>query len=406
MANLVLSLNAGSSSLKFALSEVRPEGDPVTIARGAMTGLGTGIATAPRMIARDAAGRIVHEHSWDDDGMPGHVALFDTLFGWVDDHQGSNGLIGVGHRIVHGGREFSEPVIVDAAILGRLDALCPLAPLHQPHNLAALRAAGAARPGLPQVACFDTAFHARQPAVATRFAIPHALAAEGVRRYGFHGLSYDYGSRHLASIDPDMARGRLVFAHLGNGASLCAIREGRSIDGTMGFTALDGLVMGTRCGSIDPGVLLYLQQAKGMSADDVEHLLYERSGLLGVSGVSSDMRELLASGDARAREAIDLFVYRVVRDTGALASVLGGLDGFVFTGGIGENAAEIRGRIVDGLAWLGLEIDVDANARAAPVISTPGSRVKARIVATDEEHAIAVHTIALIDRAGLRRAAE
>ena len=266
----------------------------------------------------------------------------------------------------------------------------------QPHNLAAILAAKAARPGVPQVACFDTAFHQTQPPIATRFAISQAYFVEGIRRYGFHGLSYEYVARTLARTDPKLAAGRVITAHLGNGASLCAMDGGRSIDTTMGFTALDGLMMGTRCGAIDPGVILYLQQQKGMSPEEVQHLLYEESGLLGVSGLSGDMRNLIECPDEPARQAVELFVYRVAREAGALASSLGGLDGLVFTAGIGENSPAVRALVCARLAWLGVEIDAKANAAGAPTISTAASRVTVRVIPTDEERMIAMHTLEIV----------
>lgn len=393
---MVLSINAGSSSLKFALAKALPGREPVRTAHGVIEGIGT----APHLVVHDIKGHILNERHWDKTQHQDHDVFLTALFDWVDTQIGPDRLIGVGHRVVHGGLHFTRPVLVDAATLDLLEALVPLAPLHQPHNLAAIRTIGAARPELPQVACFDTAFHAGQLAVATRFAIPRALEAEGVRRYGFHGLSYEYGARLLAQIDPDMARGSLVVAHLGNGASLCAIRNGQSIDTTMGFTALDGLMMGTRCGALDPGVILYLQQTKGLSAAQVQHLLYEQSGLLGVSELSSDMRDLEARPDLPAAcEAIALFVYRVVREAGALASVMGGLDGLVFTGGIGEHSAAVRADVCRGLSWLGVALDPQANVRGDAVISTPQSAIKVRVIATDEEHMIATHSCALIAQA-------
>ena len=282
--------------------------------------------------------------------------------------------------------------------LAALDALCPLAPLHQPHNLAAIRAVAALRPGLTQIACFDTSFHRRQPLVATRFALPLSYEEEGIRRYGFHGLSYEFIAHRLKELDPALAAGRVIAAHLGNGASLCAMSNGNSVDTTMGFTALDGLVMGTRCGTIDPGVILYLLQQKDVPVAEVEDLLYHRSGLAGVSGISSDMRALLASDDPHAAEAIDLFVYRLARETGALASSLGGVDGIVFTAGIGEHAAEIRSRACARLRWLGIEIDEEANRRNDAVVSAPTSRVVVRVVPTDEEAMIARYAAQLLAR--------
>ena len=305
-------------------------------------------------------------------------------------------LIAVGHRIVHGGTDYSAPGRVDAPLLAALEALCPLAPLHQPHNLAAVRAVSRLRPAVLQVACFDTGFHHGQPPIATRLALPRALGEEGMRRYGFHGISYEYIARQLRSIDPDTGGGRTIAAHLGNGASLCAMAGGRSIDTTMGFTALDGLVMGTRCGALDPGAVLYLFQQRGMTAREVEHLLYSESGLLGVSGVSSDMRALLGSETPAAGEAIELFVWQIARQAGALASSLGGLDTFVFTAGIGENSPEIRARVAGRLGWLGVDLDADANLRGDAVISAPSSRVAVRVIPTDEERMIAIHTADLL----------
>ncbi|MGC1303870.1 MAG: acetate/propionate family kinase [Caulobacteraceae bacterium] len=391
MADAVLSLNAGSSSLKFALFEVDAAG-PTPLARGEIEGIGT----APHLIARGEDRRVLTERRWPNGAAMLHEVFFHELFDWVEAHLGGDALVGVGHRVVHGGREFCVPVRADAATLAKLDALSPLAPLHQPHNLAAIRAAQAVRPGLPQVACFDTAFHCTQPLVATRFALTRDLEAEGVRRYGFHGLSYEYVARRLAELDPPMAKGRVIAAHLGAGASLCALQGGVSIDTTMGFTAVDGLVMGTRCGALDPGVILYLVQAHGFTGEQIEDLIYRRSGLLGVSGVSSDMRRLLESTDPGAREAVELFVYRIAREAAALAGSLGGLDGLVFTAGIGENAAQVRQAVCDRLVWLGATIDAAANTANAPLISHPDARLKVRIIPTDEEGMIAIHTLGVI----------
>ncbi|MBY8826551.1 acetate/propionate family kinase [Hephaestia mangrovi] len=385
MSDALLAINAGSSSIKFGLFTAGA--DIIPLARGKLEGIGT----APHLIVHDADGQVLTERRWEDGADMAHEAFFDAIFGWIEGHLAPNRLIGVGHRIVHGGASFADPVIATRAVIAELEALCPLAPLHQPHNLAAVRAAAGVRKHLPQILCFDTGFHRTQPAVATRFGIPHALEEEGVRRYGFHGISYAYIARRLAEIDPTMARGRVIAAHLGNGASLCAMADGRSLDTTMGFTALDGLVMGTRCGAIDPGVLLYLQQSKGMDADALTDLLYNRSGLLGVSGASSDMRNLLDSDAPLAKAAVELFVYRVAREAGALASSLGGLDGIVFTAGIGENAAPVRAAICRRLAWLGVALDDAANDVGAAVISTADSRVRVRVVPTNEERMIAIH---------------
>jgi acetate kinase len=385
MSDALLAINAGSSSIKFGLFTAGADITP--LARGTLEGIGT----APHLIVHGADDETLTERRWEDGADMAHESFFDAIFGWIEGHLAPNRLIGVGHRIVHGGATFADPVIATPAVIAALEALCPLAPLHQPHNLAAVRAAARVRKHLPQILCFDTGFHRTQPAVATRFGIPHALDEEGVRRYGFHGISYAYIARRLTGIDPAMARGRVIAAHLGNGASLCAMANGRSLDTTMGFTALDGLVMGTRCGAIDPGVLLYLQQSKGMDADTLTDLLYNRSGLLGVSGVSSDMRDLLDSDAPLAEAAVELFVYRVAREAGALASSLGGLDGIVFTAGIGENAAPVRAAICRRLAWLGVALDDAANDTGAAVISTADSRVRVRVVPTNEERMIAIH---------------
>jgi acetate kinase len=386
MSRRVLSLNAGSSSLKFALFEAGGDGDPAPKLTGSVENIGA----RPHLLAKDGNGVTLAERHADDAGKKTEDFLADV-----------RALVGeapsvIGHRIVHGGADFTGPALIDDAVMGRIEALSPLAPLHQPHNLAGVRAAMGAWPGVPQVACFDTAFHATQPAVATRLALPRALEAEGVRRYGFHGLSYDYISGALARIDPAMAAGRVIVAHLGSGASLCALQGGRSIDTTMGFTPLDGLVMGTRCGALDPGVVLYLIQALGWSAKDVETCLYRQSGLLGVSGLSSDMRELEKSDQAAAREAIELFVYRLAQQAGGLASALGGVDGLVFTAGIGEHSPSVRAAACERLAWLGLDLDPAANEAAAPVISTASSRVKVRLMATNEELVIARQSLALV----------
>ena len=389
----VVSLNSGSSSIKFSLFVVDPAGTLQLSAGGKIEKIGI----APTLAARSADGSMVLERDWPDGASLSHADLLADLFAWAADHplEGRE-IIAIGHRVVHGGPDFAAPLLVDDALIDKLEALCPLAPLHQPHNLAAIRAIARLRPGLPQVACFDTAFHHDRPAPATRFALPRALHEQGIRRYGFHGLSYDYIARRLAELDPSLAAGRVIAAHLGNGASLCAMSGGKSIDTTMGFTALDGLMMGTRCGSIDPGVILHLQNRVGMSAADVEALLYKQSGLLGVSGISSDMRELAASDRPEAREAIDLFIWRAAREAGALASSLGGLDGLVFTAGIGENDAAIRAGICERLAWLDISLDERANAVHADVISAPGSPITVRVIPTDEERMIVLQTLATL----------
>jgi acetate kinase len=384
MSDALLVLNAGSSSLKWSV--FLDEDPPRLLLRGQVEGLPAG----PRFVARNADGSLVEEWRWDT--PMDHRGAIAFLLGW-----GQTGVLGgqriaaVGHRVVHGGTTFAAPVLLDARTLTELAALTPLAPLHQPQNLAAIGAVADLAPTLPQVACFDTAFHRTQPDVAQAFALPRRYAAEGVRRYGFHGLSFEYIASALHSIDPRAAAGRTVVAHLGNGASLCAMVDGKSVASTMSFTALDGLVMGTRCGAIDPGVLLYLID-HGMSRRDLEHLLYEESGLLGVSGISSDMRHLLASPDPRAAEAIDLFVYRIGRELGSLAAAMGGLDALVFTGGIGENAASIRARVTRDASWLGLDLDDAANENGGPRISAAGGRVAVWMLPANEELVIARHT--------------
>jgi acetate kinase len=298
-------------------------------------------------------------------------------------------IVAMGHRVVHGGGDFAEPVLIDDDILEQLAALVPLAPLHQPHNLAVIRAMRALRPRLPQIACFDTAFHRSQPAIAQAFAIPRKYAEAGVRRYGFHGVSYQYVIGRLREIAPDLARGRVIVAHLGNGASLCAMRDGRSVASTMGFTTVDGLVMGTRCGALDPGVLIHLMDRYGMGPRELESLIYRESGLLGVSGISSDMRALRAAAEPEAKEAIALFVYRIQREIGSLAAALGGVDALVFTAGIGENDARTRAEVVAGCGWLGLTLDAQANARADVIISSSDSAVAVLVIPTNEEIEIA-----------------
>jgi len=390
MTDALLTLNAGTSSIKFCLFELGG-GELVRAAEGQIEGVGV----APHLVARQGD-QVVSARKWPAGEGLTHEALLGELLAWVDDHLGGDRLRAVGHRIVHGGPEFSAPVRLDAGVVARLDALAPLAPLHQPHNLAAVRAVAKARPSLPQVACFDTAFHHGHAPEVDRFGLPREWEARGVRRYGFHGLSYEFISGRMRALDGALAAGRMIVAHLGNGASLCAIRDGRSVDTTMGFTALDGLVMGTRCGALDPGVILYLETEHGLTAKAVEDMLYRRSGLLGVSQLSSDMRTLLGSADPRARDAIDLFVFRVVREIGALAASMGGLDGLVFTAGIGERSPAIRRRVCERLGWLGVRLDEAANARGGGLISPPGAAPSVWAIATDEELVIARHTRDLV----------
>jgi acetate kinase len=390
MSHAILTLNAGSSSLKFCLFEdARPE--LVRLAEGEIEGVGT----APHFVAR-VGGEIAAERRWPGGAALTHEALLGELLAWAEAHLGDDRLAAVGHRIVHGGAEYASPVRLDAAMTAKLEAFIPLAPLHQPHNLAAVYAVAKVRPALPQVACFDTAFHRGHDPVVDRFGLPRAWEAAGVRRYGFHGLSYEFIAGRMCALDPALAAGRMIIAHLGAGASLCAVRGGRSVDTTMGFTALEGLIMGTRCGALDPGVILHLQQAHGLTVSAVEDLLYRHSGLLGVSGISSDMRELLASPDPRAGEAIDLFVFRVVREIGALAASMGGLDGLVFTAGIGARSPEIRRRVCARLDWLGAALDPAANDAGDGRVSAKESRLAIWAIPTDEELVIARHTLAVV----------
>jgi acetate kinase len=387
VSDTILILNAGSSSLKFSIFRLGRRLEPVV--RGVLDSLDT----APRFVATDARGEAVAGRSWGARERLTHAAAARFLLDWarVGPLRASR-LAAAGHRVVHAGDRFHAPARIDPGALDAIESLVPLAPLHQPHNLAAIRAVAELEPQLPQVACFDTAFHNTIPPAARTFAIPRRFTDAGVRRYGFHGISYEYIAHALPDIDPAAARGRTVVAHLGNGASMCALRDGTSIATTMGFTPLDGLVMGTRPGSIDPGVLLHLHRHERLSFDDIEHLLYHESGLLGASGISADMRTLLASTNPRAREAIDLFVHRAAREIASLAADLAGLDALVFTGGIGEHAAPVRAAICRASAWLGVELDDPANARHDPRISTPASRVAVLVIPTNEELMIARHT--------------
>ncbi|MCH4267287.1 MAG: acetate/propionate family kinase [Brevundimonas sp.] len=394
MTTTILTLNAGSSSLKFALYRQIADA-PALVCRGKIEGVGT----APLLVARDADGRSLADRPCPVGAGPSDEDLVAPLMTFIDEQLENDRLAVIGHRIVHGGAAFQAPVLIDERVMSALERLCPLAPLHQPHNLAAVRAAQALRPHAAQVACFDTAFHHGHEDVVTRFAIPRTWHDQGVRRYGFHGLSFEFIARRLRDLDPVLASGRCIVAHLGSGASLCALVDGRSLDTTMGFTALDGLVMGTRCGAVDPGVLLYLEQEAGLTPTALSTLLYQQSGLLGVSGLSADMRVLLASDDARAREAVDLFVYRVAREAGALQASMGGLDGVVFTAGIGENAPQVREAIAARMAWTGLTLDPQANRRGAGRISTRASGITAWVIPTDEETVIAHYAAGLIGAA-------
>jgi acetate kinase len=380
-------VNAGSSSLKFSLFE----GD-----HSLLDGQVDGIGVRPGFRAKDASGITLPSPDLSRPPPKSPAEALVLLLPWLRDRLGGRPLAGLGHRVVHGGAAHDRPERVTPALLEELARFSPLAPLHQPHNLAPIRAALEKAPGLPQVACFDTAFHHTMPEVVQAYAIPIALAQKGIRRYGFHGLSYEYIASVLPVAVPAIAEGRVVVAHLGNGASLCGMRDGRSIATTMGFSALDGLPMGTRCGELDPAVVLHLLQQEGMAAAEVEDMLYRRSGMLGVSGISSDFRELLANAEPRARFAIEVFVHRVARGIGSLAAALGGLDGLVFTAGVGENAAPVRAMICDACAWLGVALDAAANTLHAGCITTERSRISAHVVPTNENLMIARHTLAAL----------
>lgn len=386
----VLVLNAGSSSLKFALYPINGE----LATEPAFSGQVEGIGATPEITLKTACGaRIQEAVRTSGSQSEQHRDALNHVFGLLTQHNPDLEIVAAGHRVVHGGDHYSAPTRLDEAVLRTLDTFVPLAPLHQPHNLRAVRAVGTLMPDVPQVGCFDTAFHRTQPAVAQAFALPRRISAEGVKRYGFHGLSYDYVARQLPDIIGERAKGAVVIAHLGNGASMCALRDGKSVASTMGFTAVEGLMMGTRTGSLDPGVMLYLMEQKAMDAKALTNLLYKESGLLGVSGISQDMRTLLASGAPEAKEAVDLFCYRIARELGSLAAAAGGLDALVFTGGIGEHAAAVREKVAELSAWLGVKIDAAANADHARRIDAADSRVAVAVVPTNEERMIARYTV-------------
>ena len=388
MTRCIAVINAGSSSIKFALYQL---GSETLLYRGKIEQIGI----SPHLKVEDANGQTVSEQHWPADRLDHRAATHEILVAGRT-LLGDMPVAAVGHRVVHGGTKYAQPIRVDPKVIANLSELIPLAPLHQPHNLAPIETLAEAAPHIPQVACFDTAFHRSQPELAQLFALPRRLTETGVRRYGFHGISYDFVSSHLRQIAPDLADKRIIIAHLGNGASLCAIHRGASVATTMGFTAVDGLVMGTRCGTIDPGVFLYLLQAERLDAKAIENLIYRQSGLLGVSGISSDMRTLRASPAASAKEAIALFVYRIVREVGSLTAALGGLDALIFTGGIGENDSETRAEVVQGCAWLGMALDPARNAEGDGRISTGQSRIPVWVVPTDEERMIARQTSAVL----------
>jgi len=393
-----LVLNAGSSSLKFCVYK-RPPGDAWRLeARGQIEGIGT----KPQLSATNGARAVLVDQALDGKTVRDGKSALDALAAWLRSRYSGARVLGVGHRVVHGGARHAGPVVVSPQVLEELRQLIPLAPLHQPYNLGAIEAVSTLLPGVPQVACFDTSFHRGASAVAELVPLPADIRASGVQRYGFHGLSYEYIASVLPDVAPEIAAGRVIVAHLGSGASLCALRNGKSVDHSLGFTALDGLCMGTRPGALDPGVVLHLVQGLGMSAKEVETVLYKKSGLLGVSGISNDMRDLLGNGEPGAQLAVDYFVYRAAKEIGALASVLGGIDALVFTAGIGENSAEVRRRIGAASAWLGIEIDEAANDRKGPRISQATSRASAWVIPTNEELMIARHTGRLLGLVGDR----
>ncbi|SDW46095.1 acetate/propionate family kinase [Nitrosomonas communis] len=391
--SIILVVNAGSSSLKFSVFRMNGAGNLQLVVRGQMDGIGT----RPCLKAKDGTGTLLVESDLTT-SEAATVGDAITLVGaWLRERLQHESLFAVGHRVVHGGTQFSHPVLVDREVLMALEQLIPLAPLHQPHNLAAIRAIGERQPQIPQVACFDTAFHRTHPQIADLYALPWEYYESGVRRYGFHGLSYEYIALILPEIAPKLSDRRVIVAHLGSGASLCALQAGKSIDSSMGFSPLDGVPMGTRPGALDPGVLLHLVNQCGLSGVELEKLLYKESGLLGLSGISNDMRILLESHELRAQLAVEYFVHYTAKQIGALAAVLGGVDGIVFTAGIGEHSPVIRARILQACAWLGVSLDTVANERGGPYISSTGSKVSAWVIPTNEELMIARHTLALIN---------
>ena len=391
MKHAILTINAGSSSIKFALFALAHPLSADAEMSGQIDGIGT---SATRLKAKDRDGK-----SLADQAIPGeavnHEQAFDALLKWFMQSQSGWRIVAAGHRVVHGGDRYSAPIVIDDTVLGHLESFIPLAPLHEPHNVAGIKALCHLLPDVPQVACFDTAFHRSQPEVAQLFALPRALTAEGIKRYGFHGLSYEYIARALPQHSR-RAEGRVVVAHLGNGASMAAMVERQCVATTLGFSTIDGLMMGTRCGNLDPGVLLHLMESKNLSVKDMTRILYKESGLLGVSGISQDMRTLLASDQQEAREAVELFCYRIVRELGSLAAAAGGLDALVFTGGIGEHAAEVRRLVCQQCEWLGLRLNPEANARHDIMISAADSRVDVLVIPTNEEWMMAHHAQTLL----------
>jgi acetate kinase len=389
MVECIAVVNAGSSSVKFGI--YAGGGEQALLLRGQVEQIGV----APTLSAAAADGNELAQREWPAEGFA-HAQAMEAIIQTARQCLPEASIGGVGHRVVHGGTRFAAPVEVTPQILDDLEGLSALAPLHQPHNLAPIRAMAKEMPHIRQVACFDTGFHRTQSHLAQSYGLPRELTESGIRRYGFHGLSYEFISGRLAAVAPEYAEKRIVIAHLGNGASLCALHAGRSVASTMGFTAVEGLLMGTRCGTIDPGVLLYLMDEHGMGAREIEALIYKKSGLLGVSGISSDMRTLRCSDDPKAREAIDLFVYRIIREIGSLAAALGGVDGLVFTGGIGQRDSQTREEVVEGCAWLGARLDKEANDKHRQRIDGANSALPIWVLPTDEERVICGHTIALL----------
>ena len=394
MSDFTLVLNAGSSSLKFCVYQRAAAGAWRLDSRGQIEGIGTN----PKFSAKDEQGAPIAGEALGEKVSDARTALH-SLATWLRGRYRGSKVLGVGHRVVHGGARFATSTVVKDDVLDQLRRLIPLAPLHQPHNIAAIEAIAEQLPDVPQVACFDTSFHRGQPAVAELVPFPVEIRRAGVQRYGFHGLSYEYIASQLPKVAPGIADGRVVVAHLGSGASLCALKDRKSVDTTMGFTALDGLCMGTRPGAVDPGAILYLFQTLGLSAKEVETLLYKKCGLLGISGTSNDMRDLIDSKEAEAKLAVDYFVYRATQEIGALAGAMGGIDALVFTAGIGEKSAEIRRRICDATSWLGIALDEEANTRHESRITHPKAAVSAWVIPTNEELMIARHTWDLLDLA-------
>jgi acetate kinase len=391
VSDTILVVNAGSSSIKFQLFSVGERDRLQRLLKGQIEGIGV----HPRLFAKGVEGETLIDQTWPGGDVRDVPAALAKVVEFLRAEIGSLP-IAVGHRVVHGGPDYSEPILIDDAVIERLQAFAPLAPLHQPNNLGPIRTLRQRQPQLPQIACFDTAFHRGHPEIADRYALPEQFYQEGVRRYGFHGLSYEYIASQLPKLAPDIAKGRVVVAHLGSGASMCAMHAGNSVESTMGFTALDGLPMGTRPGQLDVGIVLYLLTEKGMSAGEIEHLFYYDSGLKGLSGGSNDVRDLLQSSDPRAKLALDYFVYRIALFTGMLAAAMSGFDGFVFTAGVGENAPATREAVARRLSWLGLELDPEANAKGAGRISAPGSRIACYVIPTDEELMIARHALRVL----------